>query len=56
MFSAARNPALAAELGLDILTPCKYCFGTLKHAQERLARDIKLKDIFTQLMEKTLGM
>jgi heterodisulfide reductase subunit B len=46
MLSAARNLALAEKKKLDILTPCKCCFGALKHAiyflndNERLRRDI----------------
>jgi heterodisulfide reductase subunit B len=46
VFSAARNLALAEKKRLDILTPCKCCYGSLKHAihfmreHERLRRDI----------------
>lgn len=32
MFAAARNFALAHAAGLGILTPCKCCFGNLRHA------------------------
>jgi heterodisulfide reductase subunit B len=32
LLSAARNLALAEARGLDILTPCKCCFGSFKHA------------------------
>jgi heterodisulfide reductase subunit B2 len=32
ILSAARNMALAEKKGLDILTPCKCCYGSLKHA------------------------
>jgi heterodisulfide reductase subunit B len=32
ILSAARNLALARNEGLNILTPCKCCFGSLKHA------------------------
>lgn len=32
MFSAARNLALAARAGLPVMTPCKCCFGNLRHA------------------------
>ena len=52
MFSAARNLALAAQEGLDILTPCKCCFGNLKHAQERLGRDEKLMDLVSGKLEE----
>jgi heterodisulfide reductase subunit B len=46
VFSAVRNIALAEKKNLDILTPCKCCYGSLKHAMhylyenERLRRDI----------------
>jgi len=46
VLSAARNIALAEKKNLDILTPCKCCYGSLKHAMhylyenERLRRDI----------------
>ena len=46
MLSAARNIALAEKNNLDILTPCKCCYGSLKYAMhhlyqnERLRRDI----------------
>jgi heterodisulfide reductase subunit B len=52
MYSAARNLALAESRKLDILTPCKCCFGNLKHAQERLARDPRLYDIVAKQLEK----
>ncbi len=32
LYSAMRNLALAREAGLDIITPCKCCFGQFKHA------------------------
>lgn len=32
LVSAARNFALAARAGVEIITPCKCCFGTLKAA------------------------
>jgi len=46
VLSAARNLALAEKRRLDILTPCKCCYGSLKHAvhylreHERLRRTI----------------
>jgi heterodisulfide reductase subunit B len=41
--SAARNLALAEREGLDVLTPCMCCFGTLRHAQRFLAEDPALR-------------
>jgi heterodisulfide reductase subunit B len=46
ILSAARNMALAEKKNLDILTPCKCCYGSLRHAyhhlneNEMLRRDI----------------
>ncbi len=39
LYSAARNLALAQDAGLDILTPCKCCFGSLMKAREYMAGD-----------------
>lgn len=33
IYSAVRNLALAEKKGLDLVTPCKCCFGSLKNAQ-----------------------
>jgi len=40
---AARNLALAEKHGLDILTPCKCCYGSLKHADHRLRQQSDLR-------------
>lgn len=37
-YSSARNMALAGMSGLTILTPCKCCFGNLKHNLDLLKR------------------
>ncbi|MDD2218999.1 MAG: CoB--CoM heterodisulfide reductase iron-sulfur subunit B family protein [Desulfoplanes sp.] len=42
--SAARNLALAERQGLDIMTLCMCCFGTLKKAEQFMAEDPELKD------------
>ena len=42
IFTAARNLALAEARDLDILTPCKCCFGSLQHARHWLTQDEKL--------------
>ena len=41
--AAARNLALAERAGLDVLTPCKCCFGTLRHAIRFLHKDAELR-------------
>lgn len=42
--SAAWNMALAEKEGLAIITPCKCCFGNLKHAHYRLKKNTLLKN------------
>ena len=39
LLSAARNLAVAGQMGLDMMVLCKCGFGTLKAAQYMLARD-----------------
>ena len=39
LLAAARNLALAEEKGLQILTLCKCCLGSLKHAQRFLGQN-----------------
>jgi len=41
--SAARNLALAERAGLDLVTPCMCCFGTLRHAMRFLGEDAALR-------------
>ncbi|MCX7141593.1 MAG: CoB--CoM heterodisulfide reductase iron-sulfur subunit B family protein [Proteobacteria bacterium] len=41
--SAARNLALAERAGLDLLTPCSCCFGSLRHAIRFLGEDAELR-------------
>lgn len=43
LVSAARNMAVAAEAGLDMLVLCKCCFGSLKKAQHILDNDAALR-------------
>ena len=41
--SAARNLALTEKKGLDLMTPCKCCFGSLKKAQHILEEQEDLR-------------
>ena len=43
VLAAARNLALAERAGLNVLTPCACCFGTLRHAVTLLAEDEALR-------------
>ena len=52
VLSAARNLALAAKKNLDILTPCKCCFGNLKFAVSRLREDSELRRRVNLLLER----
>lgn len=49
--SAARNFALATRAGLPIMTPCKCCFGSLRHAQYWLEANPGLRDTVTAELE-----
>lgn len=42
--SAARNFAIADKRGLDMITPCKCCFGNLSHALYWLNRNRDFKE------------
>ena len=45
--AAIRNLALAERASLDVLTPCKCCFGTLRHAIRFLGEDAGLRSRVT---------
>ncbi len=47
--AAARNLALAEKAGLDLVTPCKCCFGSFKHAIHDLAES---PDLMNTVNEK----
>ncbi len=49
---SARNIAIAEEQNLDILTPCKCCFGNLMHAREYLSHHPQATDEINLLLEK----
>ncbi len=50
VLSAARNLALAERAGLNVLTPCACCFGTLRHAITFLNEDAALRARTTQAL------
>jgi heterodisulfide reductase subunit B len=52
VYSALRNLALAQGLGLDIMTPCKCCYGNFQHAKHQIAHDEKLRQRMSVLLEK----
>jgi len=43
LLTAARNLALAETTGLNLVTPCNGCYGTLKGARAKLIAEPKLK-------------
>lgn len=43
MLSAVKNLAMAQDQGLDIITPCKCCFGQFRHAMHWYAAQPELK-------------
>lgn len=51
VFSAARNMALADREHQTILTPCKCCYGSLKHAHYWLKQDASLRREIGGLLE-----
>lgn len=52
IYSAVRNFALAEAAGLEIMTPCKCCFGNLKYAASRLAENHTLAEAVEGLLAK----
>ena len=50
VLSAARNLALAERAGLDLLTPCACCYGTLRQAIAFLVEDSELRSRVTQTL------
>ncbi len=48
--AAAHNLALAERAGLNVLTPCACCFGTLRHAISLLDEDAALRARTTQAL------
>jgi len=52
ILSSARNIALAEKKGLDILTLCQCCFGSLKKAAAILKEDNHLKNKINEILIK----
>ena len=52
IWSAARNLAIAAAKGLPLMTPCKCCYGNLKHADHWMRRDSHLRRQVNSLLAK----
>jgi len=50
LFSSAVNLALAEKAGLDIMTLCKCCFGSLKEAAHVLQKDQDLQDEINKML------
>ncbi len=56
VLAAARNLALAEKAGFDLLTPCKCCFGSFKHAIHDLEENPELmKTVNAKLAEEGLA-
>jgi heterodisulfide reductase subunit B len=49
---AARNLALAEKHGLNIMTLCKCCFGSLKNAAHLIKKDPSINDQVNELLAK----
>jgi heterodisulfide reductase subunit B len=52
ILSSARNLALAEKQGLNILTPCKCCFGSLKKVEHLLKERDSLRSEINASLEK----
>jgi heterodisulfide reductase subunit B len=52
MTAAARNLALAAAHGTALMTPCKCCYGNLKHADHWLRQRADLRQSINGLLKK----
>jgi heterodisulfide reductase subunit B2 len=50
VLAATRNLALAERAGLNVLTPCACCFGTLRHAIALLDEDAALRSRMAQAL------
>jgi CoB--CoM heterodisulfide reductase subunit B len=55
LLTAARNLALAESTGLDLVSPCNGCFGTLKGARAELHKNPRLKAAVNERLSE-IGM
>jgi len=49
---SARNLALAEKLGLNVITLCKCCYGSLKMAEHHMKENLFLKDEVNETLAK----
>jgi len=52
LLSAARNLALARQQNLNILTLCKCCYGSLKHADHWIKTNERMRDEINAVLKK----
>ena len=50
LVSAAKNLAIAADAGFDMLVLCKCCYGSLKKAQHLLDNDADLREQVNEMI------
>lgn len=55
LITAARNLALAEQTGLELVTPCNGCYGTLKTAKAELKKDPRKKAMVNEKLAE-IGM
>ncbi len=52
LLSSARNLALAEKKGLDVISLCKCCFGSLKKAEHLMKEDVSWREEINGTLEK----
>jgi heterodisulfide reductase subunit B len=52
VLSSARNIALAEKQGLNIITLCNCCYGSLRHVDHQIKKDPVLKDDINEILKK----
>lgn len=52
VYSALRGLAQAQSMGLDLMTPCKCCFGNFQHASHQVSQDENLKLRMKNLLDE----